>query len=164
MTSNFSPDKIEYRREKILAYINSQKNSPLVFGRRFFHPDLEKVELPNCDNTDQLVYNVLVMARTQSSWCMETSRSETCSGKMRSSLDIWRHICSIRDDVTIFDVMESLYRLANPMRRVSGHFCTVVRRGVFAADSYPAWRTEPLNFRSGEYGIWFSSWRKLHLG
>lgn len=85
---------------------------------------------------------------------------ETRSSALRSSIDIWRHAKYYFPDISIFSVMNSIYRLTTVVR-LYGQYCSVVRRRVFYAfaDGFLAHTTYP-----DEYGMTLPQWEKVGSG
>jgi len=147
--------RIVDRRDKILQYISKYNCDPLLF-KDPYTPDSDTVNLLNTE-VDALVFEIISMSHRYGSYNTTMNYVETFPGKMRSSLDIWRHAKSAIPDIDIFTVMESIYRLKD---RIYGHYCTTVKRAVFRLPT--SWSIGVPNFKCREYNIMFSTWRNLH--
>lgn len=158
---------VQKRRDKIQHYIDGLiRTEPLEF-KRMFSTDTNIVELTahnKSNDLDDLVYECFDLASMFASWNPSINNYETSSGRLRSSVDIWRHIRSVRPEVDIFSVMESIYRLRE---NLYGHYCITVKRAVFrpvrGIDDYRGTAASPSSLICNEYGgIRFSTWKKLH--
>ncbi len=98
---------------------------------------------------------------------------ETESGRLRSSLDIWRHIKKYNPQTTIYEVMKCIADNWGEMNLYS-HICCTIERRVFriAEDSFdeddddyyddPEYSNEINDEMEGdEYGLTFSEWSNL---
>ncbi len=87
-----------------------------------------------------------------------TFKIETRRGARRSALDIWRHALVYKPELTIFEVMASIYRInitsTNDMT-LRGWYCSTVRRLVFW-ENRGRWMIE--NRRVSEFKILFGDW------
>jgi hypothetical protein len=147
--------RIGERREKILKYISKHNCDPLLFKDPYI-PNSPITNLQDTENIDALVWEIIKLSARLGSYNSTMNYVETYSGKMRSSLDIWRHAKSVKPDIDIFTIMESIYRLKD---QVYGHYCTTVKRVVFML---PRYGSGVRNILCREYNIKFSTWRKLH--
>ena len=148
--------RIDDRRNKILQYINKRNCDPLLF-KDPHTSNSPIVELTNYGGIDDLVFDIITMSHRYGSYNTTMNYVETYSGKMRSSLDIWRHAKSVLPDIDIFTIMEAVYRLQD---RLYGHYCVTIKRAVFRLPN--SWSNGVSNFKCREYGIMFSTWRNLH--
>lgn len=154
---------VKKRREKVLKYLKKYDTSPLIFKNW----EGKTTELPDSDNIDDLVRNILKYAKSYESFGQISDEYETDRGAMRSSFDIWRHAKAVKPDITIFQIMESLYNIRDD---IYGHYCSTVRRGVFElTPEYGLWSENitdagNLHFLSREYGITFYAWRNIATG
>ncbi len=150
--------RMDDRRKKIQNYVDTNRNDNLYFKRTVTG---EIVQL-SATNTDDLIMEILQKAEDYWSW--SESGFETTPGRLRSSLDIWRHAKTALPDIDIFRVMEAIYRLKD---KVYGHYCYMVHRSVFRLPDTGSWSVhrQPIGFRNficREYKIKFSTWKKLH--
>lgn len=148
--------RISIRRDKILQYISKHNCDPLLF-KDPYTPDSAIVHLSDTKGIDILVFEIITLSSRLGSYNSTMNFIETYPGRMRSSLDIWRHAKSVIPDVDIFTVMESIYRLKD---RIYGHYCITVKRSVFKLPH--SWGNSVSNFKCREYNIMLSTWRNLH--
>lgn len=144
----------------INTYVNKNLSSDLFFVKSGLAGD-EIIPLSlGCTDLKSIVFEALTISRRASS-CSKDSRGnyfETSSGRLRSALDLWRHIKTYYPEKTIYEVMEALYELEKK-GRVNGHYCGTVRRRVF-------WPTSGggvvigKSFRD-EFGLIFSDWENI---
>lgn len=146
--------RIADRRNKILQYISKYNCDPLLF-KDPYTPDSPIIYISDT-NIDSLVKGIITLSTTYGSYNPNMQYIETFPGKMRSSLDIWRHAKSVIPDIDIFTVMESIYNIKN---QIYGHYCITVKRSVFMP---PRYSSGVRNILCREYNIMFSTWRCLH--
>jgi len=149
--------RIMERRKKIETYIGLYERSPLSFLRYAVGEGVAVPMESDGSDLDVLVMEILEKAMV----CMSYNgvRIETMSGRMRSSLDIWRHAKFVSPDVDILSIMESIHRLRD---RIYGHYCTTVKRSVFRLPNNYGIALGRRSFYCREYRIRFSTWGKLH--
>jgi len=133
-------------QKAVLSYLSYHDTSPLVF--------LEDKSENIPDDLDELIIFCLERMSYNSSKNYINNRIETDPNKWRSSIDIWRHVKFYKPEITIFDVMDSLYRQQDEL---VGHYCITVQRQVF--------KLRMLNTRGGfysdidtEFGFEFIDW------
>jgi len=139
-------------QNNILNYIECHEHSPL-----FFYPACPITNLSD-NNLDNIVIICLKLARYIDSVRKNGDKFilETTAGRSRSSIDIWRHIISYKSEITIFEVMESLYR---QREWLIGQYCHGVRRRVFKLKEFSWGR---LYLRSmDEYRSYFTQWKDI---
>jgi hypothetical protein len=121
----------------------------------------------NLRGVDLLVYKCLL---TSINYCsveivdgVVSVEPETPPGKYRSSLDIWRHCKLFSPEITIFEVMDSMWNLTQDSV-ISCHYCSVVHRTVFFPLSRYGWMTGVAgsSFPTREYKMEFSSWKTIN--
>ena len=144
------------RRAKILRYIDEHNQDTLYFVN-VYSPSKDITYLLDTDSIDLLVSEILSRSKNYGSYNPNMNYIETYPGRMRSSLDIWRHAKSIKPDIDIFTIMESIYGFRYD---IYGHYCGNVKRAVFREPTFYS-KGVP-NFKCREYNIMFSTWRKLH--
>lgn len=162
---------IKQKQEMVLRYIGYYPQTPLVFkyhpiskpGALTSVPEIIEFPITESMSLKALVYAILEKCVGYDSYTVTSMRYETSSGRMRSSLDIWRHVKYYRPDVDIFSVMEALYQLRDKMY---GHYCVTVCRAVFKLPS-PwisfSYTFHPGSFFTREYGtLTYAGWKKLH--
>lgn len=161
MTVNLNAQK------KILAYVAAVEadreygTAPLLFNE--FTTAYPKEFLQQA-SLDDLVHGVLYTTHFARSINSVRTSVETWPSRNRSSLDIWRHCKYFRPDITIFEVMDSLYRQQGKLK---SQFCWQVMRRVFnsveALKSTHVWVSSIICHASNpdEYKMRFSTWSRL---
>lgn len=116
----------EENRKKVMRYLeNYAEITPLTFDG--YESKVDEFNIEKHSVVD-MVKRALFLTKAYSSYC--DGDYDCASGKMRSALDIWRHIKYYYPTIEIFDVMKALYEL-NHNKDIYGHFCTDVGRRVF---------------------------------
>jgi len=142
-------DNKKYFVKRVLNYVKSNNSSPLKFKKdglyydindnehvnfMFSFPDITagyKDYLSTLSGVDSLVFKAIIFSRFCSS-SSDIRGIETGSSCRRSSIDIWRHIISTNPEITIFQVMESMYKLGDSQDITLGsNFCSWINRQVF---------------------------------
>src|SRR3972149_8159500 len=115
-------------------YISNKNINPLQFKYWNLNNQLTEVVIENHEklSLDRLVLKCLDLTNLYHSYS-EDNVIETNMGKYRSVLDIWRHVKYFRPEVTIFEVMNSLYR---NREKLAGQYCINIRRRVFKLKKY----------------------------
>jgi len=148
--------------EKVLAYVDKNNNGPLHFMsvRNSTADKAVKMDLPKVRTTEKYIVEVMKLARKNNSVFNESKTIETYYGRMRSAIDIWRHIKDIKPKETIFKVMRTMYKMAQE-QKIGGQYCGGVRRRVFlSADLYKTvYNTTQLD----EFGLYFAYWENIGL-
>jgi hypothetical protein len=150
-------------QNKILRYVQSYESRTLMFKE--YSPKYPRETLVGA-SVDDLVHRVLYTTAFFPSYNLDTGSWETGSCRNRSSLDIWRHCKYFINDITIFQVMDSLWR---KQELTKSQYCWYVKRRVF--NSLEATYRE-IPFRDAEtwhrhqnqadeYRMRFSTWGKL---
>ena len=145
-------------QQQVLDYIDGRNTTTLQFW------DLDKLwednltNIANSDNLDMLVFKCLELTVTYLSFNIVTKNIETTYNRWRSSLDIWRHVKYFKSDVTIFQVMKSLW---NIRKCLVGHYCPDISRRVFKIrlDSYTY--TMMKVDRCDEYNLEWEDWKHI---
>ena len=152
---------INRRRDKVLAYLLKVDTTPLAFCKRD-HKPVQFPSLRRLRKKDSLIMEILSATEYLSSLNM-IGFIETYPGRRRSAVDIWRHAVAIQPDISIFDVMESIYRCRKYM---AGGYCIQTRRTVFRLLSnmgQTVWSLEfDRNFMCRDFGMYFSTWRTIN--
>lgn len=99
------------------------------------------------------IINILDYCKRYDSWC--DGHIETSPGRLRSSLDLWRHYRSLDPTITIFQVMNALHDLWKE-QSVYTHFCSTVNRRVFKRSS-----SSSSGEYVDEYGLTLPEWKDL---
>ncbi len=148
--------QVEARREKIRSYLETQDCTPLVFKNP--HRNKEKApELKYDGNLESFVKSILLLSDNYASYNSITGVMETRCGSKRSSLDIWRHAIYVDPRITIYDIMETLYKMH---RDLVWNYCCNVRRLVFRLNQFYYYNDDE-HVLAREYMIRFSTWNKL---
>lgn len=144
-----------YDREPKLIDITNKKDMEIViskldgtYAKRYSH----------LRGVNKLVFGALLATRVCISKDKITNKYQTGKRKRRSSGDIWRHVISTNPEVTIFDVMTSLYNLGKwPNNVVGSDYCSDVNKQVF----YFGGSSSQSNcYQVDEYGTKFDSWKR----
>jgi len=151
------------KKQYVLDYIQGHRHDPLHFmTSRHVYADLpDRIEMPVYSTVRGYVKTVISLAYSYNSVSSTETCVETYSGKLRSAIDIWRHIIDVRPETTIFEVMRAIYKLIQK-NRLGGHYCSVVRRRVF-------WgiRLSNLNIYNedvlDEFGLVFDDWKDIGI-
>lgn len=169
-------------KESVEYYLHSShvySIEPLIFikgiNQDTFYTPMENISIGT--PVDDLVLQVLELARSNSSFRLSLPfdqifdtnfklinrkgyYSETFNGRSRSSLDIWRHIKYYLPEITLYDVMHSLYNIMQT-HPIMSQYCNTIRRRVFnAQNSY----NRPTNYSASvtdEYGLKFPDWKNV---
>ena len=115
-------------QQQVLDYINERNTTPLQFWKLNEIKEEELTNIANSGNLDMLVFKCLECTNVYYSFNISTRNMETTSNRWRSSLDIWRHVKYFKSDVTIFQVMKSLWDIKE---NLVGHYCPDIQRRVF---------------------------------
>lgn len=116
-------------KDLVLRYINRRNKNSLIFCY-FNGEDLDKTtsSLIELLPLDLLILECLKLSLSYCSKDSVNDKIETEPNKYRSSLDIWRHVIYFNPEITIFDVMESLYENRG---KLITHYCPDIKRRVF---------------------------------
>lgn len=136
----------ETKRKAVQQYIQNYNRTPLKFK---YYNAPENIELTET-NVDKMVYRALVLSDVFPSENSD-GRLETEPKRNRSSLDIWRHVIYYYPEITIFQVMNSLFNLKT-VGEIGTIFCSQIMRRVFYLNSPSG---DSVN---DEYGLNFSDW------
>lgn len=145
------------KKQQVLDYIDDNTHDAL-----YFTDDVQKsFELLKDSSLHDCVE--LVLTYTQDNYsCRKLGGiliNDTYPDCTRSSIDIWRHILSIKPEVTIFEVMETMYNMSDEL---VGQFCDSVDRRVFRLKKrMRGWiLADTLDY--DEYGLEFPDWRNIN--
>jgi len=133
--------------DKVLGYIRSCEHGPLHFSEG---------HQPTGNSVRELVLSVLAAADNHAS-LTDHNTTDTYPYKNRSSIDIWRHIISVTPDVTIFEVLRTLFELIRD-KEVGSLKCPRIGRRVFRLKSVPGWTEDYGRFELDEYGLLTADW------
>lgn len=163
MSQTRSDKRIKGRIVKIQSYLDSlsdYEKSPLHFGGNVDKNYVYDIHQHDFDTLDSLVRLIIDLSAL---YCSRYSNNilQCSAGRRRSAVDIWRHAIYVDSSITIFDIMESIYRIRDGL---TGGYCGVVHRTVFRprTDANHWSIYNPSSFVCREFGIKFSTWKKLH--
>jgi hypothetical protein len=134
-------------KSKVLNYIKDLDKSPLKFNFSSIADQRRGEKNINAVINDWFVWTILESTGKYGSINSLTKIKETYAGCNRSVLDIWRHCIYYRPELTIFDIMNSLYSLVYD-GDISTLFCGNIERRVFYI--YFSYNEEDDDF-SGEF-------------
>lgn len=143
----------------VIDFLQTVDTTPLIF-----YKCTKEVESFKELTLDELVYECLSLTDCYGSQNPETLSYETQSGKWRSVLDIWRHVRYYQPDVTIFDVMRSLWE---QRVKLVGQICNDIHRRVFKLHEHSEWaelvwyENEPEDY--DEFELNFNEWADIGL-
>jgi len=143
-------------KEAVIQYIKNYSNSPLVF-HEVNHPEIEfKPDISNLTLNELVLF---VLENTSKYYSKNKYMTETGRGRLRSSLDIWRHVKYFRPNISIFDVMNSLYEIKHEL---ISHYCVTVNRRVFGLRKFYSRVYSLLENEKDEYGMVFIDWENIN--
>jgi hypothetical protein len=125
---------------------------------RFCDAEDKEIKVEEELSLDNLVLKCLDLSYKYYSYNIQKNYIETYPNKVRSSLDIWRHIKYYLPDTTIYEVMNSLYRLRS---KLVGQYCFTVSRRVFILFKYRESWGLCNQEQSDEYGLLFREWKDI---
>ena len=144
----------------VKSYLLDKEQCALEFKTSHGDPVLNEGIIEAMKNMElgELVYDVLDKTQHYHSSKVGDSLYETDPGRVRSSLDIWRHVKYLKPEITIYQVMNTLF--ANRKDYV-GQFCGGVKRRVFICkENKPGWRLLGTD-RYDEYDLVFKEWETI---
>jgi len=150
---------LENRKKCVLRYIKYQDTTILVFcnKQRKIISELKEYKF---DNINNLVIKVLDLSYHFYSRKLVDKRFTCSYDKRRSSLDIYRHCKYFKRDITIFDVMNSLYSIGSPILYTI--FCGNIMRRVFKLQKNHYYiHFDNLDLKD-EYDLKFSEWNGIN--
>jgi hypothetical protein len=139
------------KRVKIKNYLKKQRTDTLHFGNE----EHQIIKIKYNKNLKHLIHMILELSDVYDSYNTDGDY-ETDRGRMRSSIDIWRHIKQVFPKINIFTVMETLYAMRNDLYY---GYCSTVERTVFESGCT---HLDYDDFFTREYSIRFSDWACLH--
>lgn len=151
-------------RNMVIEYISDRTTTPLKFVDYVYQyqsPQLsykdDNVLIPNEEklSLDELVLKVLFFTHFYGSF---GDNFETTRDRYRSVLDIWRHVIYYRSDVSIFDVMHSLF---NNRTLLIGQYCGNVERRVFKLKEHVENGSLLGVHAHDEFGLQFRDWENI---
>lgn len=83
---------------------------------------------------------------------------ETTPGRLRSVIDIWRHLKKYNPDLTIFEVMDSIYK---DNSYLYSHYCGFIDRRVFCLADNDEYPEEINDWDDDEFGFNFDYWSDI---
>ena len=109
-----------------------------------------------------LIFECLKASKDYYSVNYKTGEYETSNGRLRSALDLWRHIKHFKPEVDIFSIMRVIYSMRCS---IYGHYCTTVRRRVFRYYPNGNYNLNQVydTARTDEFRLRFSDWQYIGL-
>jgi hypothetical protein len=157
----------QVNRNKVEEYLvseNVDSIEPLVFLD--YKSPVNEFD-PSKFTVDDMVVRALLLSKSHHS-AFENGEIESYKNRYRSCLDIWRHIKYYYPDISIFDVMHSLYSTYHI--KTSGQFCCDVNRRTFKIELGTPPRTNYMS-RDGmhiycnrsfdEFGLDWEDWKDI---
>lgn len=135
-------------QQRVINYVYSKPHEPLRWN--LSEETTEKLkEL----SLDKLTYQVVLMTLSEDSYTSEDG-FQCNRNRWRSSLDIWRHIIYFKPEITILQVMNSLFNIGDTL---SGHFCDNIMRRVFRTKTYGRLSISERD----EYKLYWKDWNNI---
>lgn len=122
-------------------------SGPLIFSKN------QQISLGGL-SLDKAVIRCLELMEKYPSIDQKTGYQETRNGADRSAIDIWRHLQVDYPEVTLPEVMQTMYKIR---RKLNGHYCYVVKRRVFFLKSSSFGILFDSRFKD-EYGLKLRHW------
>lgn len=138
--------------KNVQQFVDAHDSSPLKF--KDYTP---KEPNPNV-SVDSMVLRCLKLTELYPSLNTESKLKETRNGRRRSSIDIWRHIIFFFPEVTLLQVMKSLYNVQDDLY---GSYCYDVHRRVFFLKNgslFTGLSGVTSTDEEDEYGLTFDDW------
>lgn len=152
----------EQKRDCVLGFLNNleeYEKSSLRFSQSSNSLVIATMK-PTSREVDYLVRKVLEFSSQWYSYNTREEEIETRPHARRSALDIWRHCKYYSRDITIFDVMASLY---NQRSILCGQFCNQVERRVFRIKELVKGSPELRDVTTqDEFGLVFEQWKEIN--
>jgi hypothetical protein len=149
-------------REKVMTYIN---HIPIIDVEPLCFIDSDYIEITevkkdanDCKTNSKVLDVILVAKKYFSSRNTTTGHIETHPNKHRSVLDIWRHFKYFNPEITIFEVMDLMYKNKKYLPR---QFCYAVRRRVFDFSVTRDFRYISDDNHKDEFGLYFIDWNNI---
>jgi len=136
-------------------FINKHKRGELHFDPYVNYEDI--INITHDTSLEELIKKVLKCTEKHSS-INRKGNFETCARSWRSSLDIYRHCLYYNKNITIFQVMASIYRIRTEL---IGQFCNDIQRRVFCLRKYHPGCFLLNVSHPDEYGLIFSEWEDI---
>lgn len=152
------------RQTRVSNYLTGKPKSPLMFAKSGINSEQFEDTIDRltnlANNLDALIIECLNASKYYHSINCDNKQLETPYDKYRSSLDIWRHVKFFCQEVTIFDVMDSLWR---QRENLYGQYCYVVRRRVFKTIlNNNGWALVYDALANDEYKLRFAAWEGIN--
>jgi hypothetical protein len=142
------------KRENVKTFMEDVDISPLVFDGY----DSPRKKL-NSTDVNAMVLRCLRLTIAYKSASVKMPLVEQCKeNASRSVLDIWRHIIYYYPDITIFQVMNSLFDLV-ASSVVTTLYCNQIKRRVFFFSAYPNYIRNRLSV--DEFDLAIDDWRDI---
>lgn len=155
-------------RDKVLDYLNENETAPLYYDGY----ESPKNEFnPNKFTVKEMVLRAMALCCDYDSYNSDTKEYETCEGKHRSAIDLWRHIKYYYPEIEIFDVIMAIKEICNVDFKARGQFCNDVKRRVFWLGNFNERTTDfntPDQMRfytnsrtTDEFGLEWDDWKDI---
>lgn len=155
------------RATSLVRYFTEHDNTPLYFPSFEQHVYAREISAKKDNATytriDQIVRTTLAYTLETASFvkgsAFKRGGLQCSAGCLRSSGDLWRHIISVDDKITLEEVMRSLVKLVD-LGDLYTHYCSDVLKRVFTSD-LEAWDSSPSFQHVDEYGFTYNVWRLI---
>ena len=138
---------------KVMNFLEGSPQDHLVFKGETNPAEMSKLSL------DNLTYKCISLTHTLHSLNPATGIIETRAGKWRSSLDIWRHVKFYKPEVTLLDVMSTIFNIQD---KLIGHYCRDIHRRTFKKEPcFPGWNNRDKDTED-EYDLEFYDWENIN--
>jgi len=153
---------LKTKKKRVNNYISDKDCSPLHFNLTEAVAKRLLDERVQDSSLDEKVFWALHRCKQFSS-INKLGNTETRADKWRSSLDIWRHVIYRNPEITIFDVMTSLY---DQQGKLLSLCCNAINRRVFRTGIGEDFRVGAYGFKDknieDEYMLEFISWKNIN--
>jgi hypothetical protein len=134
-------------------YIKNKKQTPLYFVNSY--GVIKEIEGGKEISLEKLIYVILDFSST----CYSRDKDvvETGPSRRRSVLDIWRHVKYYLPETTIYQVMNSLYKIKDEL---FSEVCLYIQRRVFKLGKFILFKV--CDNRVDEFGFsYFNEWENI---
>lgn len=161
--------KFTKRQQEVIKYIEDsqrfkfigcmENDDELYYNKRFTEDDNKYLRIlsENENRLDEFILEILNWTEEVPSYESEKKDCEEyCrEGANRSSGDIWRHAKAYKKNITIFKVMEVLFRIKH---ECTVQLCETIHKRVFSSDG----DNDDYDWgEPDEYGLNFGEWQHI---
>jgi hypothetical protein len=156
---------VEYTRRLVNVYLKTEETSPLILNGWFKRR--AKVFNLSVYSMEEIVLKVLSLTEQYPTETRD-GRDYVSEKSNRSCVDIWRLIINFIPEVTIFQVMNSIYKIKD---KLNCQYCFSIEKRVFYVNSI---RNSlniilPSSFvhhseKKDEFGLYFEEWGRILEG